>query len=343
MKKSENSESEEEIQSVDEVVEQFQSLERIVSPENEPSKVELEELELEKMRVDEKIDEKIDEIDHRVEENLEQKGEENVDDKVDETVGEKVDEKCYEEEIQSNDEINPKTDNKAKNSIYGDIENVDKNDDFDDAFVSTGEGAVLEDDFGGFGEANPDGVFDASFGEFKENGDQMDHDDFGAFGETVEPQDEDDDFGDFGENDNDFGDFTESEKAAPVQEIQSDLEPVSLAPVWEELKDATFYEYEEPEKIEFAWERSRESIDKLNDFLNASALELTWNASASKKMLDYVMPKFLQLTRDVEIEREAELEKIRKEKDEQSALKNKMSTEAKNLLAQLPDLSYLNP
>ena len=78
---------------------------------------------------------------------------------------------------------------------------------------------------------------------------------------------------------------------------------------------------------------------------------------------------------DVEIEREAELEKIRKEKDEQSALKNKMSTEAKgtvksiltgyesqlvflndelfffldfdhfgqNLLAQLPDLSYLNP
>jgi len=29
---------------------------------------------------------------------------------------------------------------------------------------------------------------------------------------------------------------------------------------------------------------------------------------------------------DVEIEREAELEKIRKEKDEQSALKNKMST-----------------
>ena len=32
---------------------------------------------------------------------------------------------------------------------------------------------------------------------------------------------------------------------------------------------------------------------------------------------------------DVEIEREAELEKIRKEKDEQSALKNKMSTEAK--------------
>jgi len=339
MKKSENSESEEDIQSVDEVVEQFQSLERIVSPENEPSKVELEELDLEKMRVDEKIDEKIDVTDHKVEENLKEKVEENADEKVDG----KVDEKCNKKEIQSNDEINPKTDDKAKDSIYGDIESDDKNDDFDDAFVSTGEGAVLEDDFGGFGEANPNGVFDASFGEFQENGGQMDDDDFGDFGETVEPQDEDDDFGDFGENDNDFGYFTKSEKAAPVQEIQSDLEPVSLAPVWEELKDATFYEYEEPEKIEFAWERSRESIDKLNDFLNASALELTWNASASKKMLDYVMPKFLQLTRDVEIEREAELEKIRKEKDEQSALKNKMSTEAKNLLAQLPDLSYLNP
>jgi len=339
MKKSENSESEEEIQSVDEVVEQFQSLERIVSPENEPSKVELEELDLEKMRVDEKIDEKIDVTDHKVEENLKEKVEENADEKVDG----KVDEKCNKKEIQSNDEINPKTDDKAKDSIYGDIESDDKNDDFDDAFVSTGEGAVLEDDFGGFGEANPNGVFDASFGEFQENGGQMDDDDFGDFGETVEPQDEDDDFGNFGENDNDFGDFTKSEKAAPVQEIQSDLEPVSLAPVWEDLKDATFYEYEEPEKIEFAWERSRESIDRLKDFLNASALELTWNTSASKKMLDYVMPKFLQLTRDVEIEREAELEKIRKEKDEQSALKNKMSTEAKNLLAQLPDLSYLNP
>jgi len=48
MKKSENSESEEEKQSVDEVVEQFKSLERIVSPENEPSKVELQEFELEK-------------------------------------------------------------------------------------------------------------------------------------------------------------------------------------------------------------------------------------------------------------------------------------------------------
>jgi len=336
MKKSENSESEEEIQSVDEVVEQFQSLERIVSPENEPSKVELEELDLEKMRVEEKVHENNDE---KVDEEVAEKVDENLDEKVDE----KVDEICNEEEIQSNDEINLKMGDKAKTSIYGDIENVDKDDDFDDAFVSTGEGAVLEDDFGGFGEANPNNVFDASFGEFQQNGDQLDgDDDFGDFGETVEAQDENDDFGDFGENDNDFVDFTESKKAAPVQELQSDLEPVSLAPVWEELKDATFYEYEEP-KIEFAWEKSRESIDKLEDFLNASALELTWNSSASKKMLDYVMPKFLQLTRDVEKEREAELEKIRKEKEEKSALKNTMSTEAKNLLAQLPDLSYLNP
>merc|ERR1712210_185922 len=163
---------------------------------------------------------------------------EKVDENLDEKVDEKVDEICNEEEIQSNDEINLKMGDKAKTSIYGDIENVDKDDDFDDAFVSTGEGAVLEDDFGGFGEANPNGVFDASFGEFQQNGDQMDGDD---------------DFGDFGETVNDFVDFTESKKAAPVQELQSDLEPVSLAPVWEELKDATFYEYEEP-KIEFAWE-----------------------------------------------------------------------------------------
>jgi len=88
--------------------------------------------------------------------------------------------------------------------------------------------------------------------------------------------------------------------------------------------------------------------------------------------------KFLKIISDVEKEREAELEKIRKEKEEQSALKNKMSSGAKgtvktilnrlldnasqfcflndqlllfsyfdhfekNLLAQLPDLSYLNP
>jgi len=337
MKKSENSESEEEIQSVDEVVEQFQSLERIVSPKNEPSQVELEELELEKMRVDEKIDEKVNE------KNDEKPGEKI--EKIDEKVNEKTDEESIEKEIQPNDEIDLQTDEKAKASIYGDIENVEKEtDDFDDAFVSTGEGAVLEDDFGGFGEANPNSVFNASFGEFQQNGDQIDDgDDFGDFVETIEPENGDDDFGDFGENDNDFGDFTDSEKAASVQEIQSDLKPVSLAPVWEELKDATFYEYEEPEKIEFAWEKSREAIDKLEDFLNASALELTWNTSASKKMLDYVMPKFLQLTRDVEKEREAELEKIRKEKEEQSALKNTMSSGAKNLLAQLPDLSYMNP
>ena len=62
-------------------------------------------------------------------------------------------------------------------------------------------------------------------------------------------------------------------------------------------------------------------------------------------MLEYIMPKFLQLTRgwkyffvhfntvlDVEKEREAELEKIRKEKEEQSALKNTMSSGAKERL-----------
>ena len=62
-------------------------------------------------------------------------------------------------------------------------------------------------------------------------------------------------------------------------------------------------------------------------------------------MFEYIMPKFLQLTRgfqsitilclssmfllDVEKEREAELEKIRKEKEEQSATKNAMSNGAK--------------
>ena len=122
------------------MVEQFQSLERIVSPENEPSKVELEELDLEKMRVEEKVHENNDE---KVDEEVAEKVDENLDEKVDE----KVDEICNEEEIQSNDEINLKMGDKAKTSIYGDIENVDKDDDFDDAFVSTGEGAVLEDDF----------------------------------------------------------------------------------------------------------------------------------------------------------------------------------------------------
>merc|ERR1712037_1005388 len=114
---------------------------------------------------------------------------------------------------------------------------------------------------------------------------QMDgDDDFGDFGETVEAQDENDDFGDFGENDNDFVDFTESKKAAPVQELQSDLEPVSLAPVWEELKDATFYEYEEP-KIEFAWEKkprvdrqARRFSQRLGTRINLELVRLKENA-----------------------------------------------------------------
>ncbi|CAG5113756.1 Oidioi.mRNA.OKI2018_I69.chr2.g7846.t1.cds [Oikopleura dioica] len=192
----------------------------------------------------------------------------------------------------------------------------------------------LEDDFGGFGEAtaNPSVEFNASFGEHananqpQEDGDD---DDFGDFGETNEAGD--DDFGDFG-GDDDFGDFSQTVAPPPqVPEVVNDLEPVSLGPVWEELKAATSYEQEEPEKTQYAWEERQESIDKLNDFLNASALDLTWNSSATKKMFEYIMPKFLQLTRDVEKEREAELEKIRKDKEEQSATKNAMSNGAKEM------------
>ena len=102
------------------------------------------------------------------------------------------------------------------------------------------EGVVLEDDFGGFGEAtaNPSVEFNASFGEHANAEEDDDDDDFGDFGETNGAGD--DDFGDFG-GDDDFGDFSQTvAPPPPVQEVVNDLEPVSLGPVWEELKGKSF-------------------------------------------------------------------------------------------------------
>lgn len=244
-------------------------------------------------------------------------------------------------DIEIEDDHCPSADDVEKESRDDENEQIDDFGDFEDAFNTLDKchdiAPVAADDFGGFGETTSldQNNFDASFGYFQAQENDQDDDDFGDFGDMTS-ENRDDDFGGFGGED-DFRSFPEPTHA-PL------LQPVSLGPVWEELKAATDYEIGHIERIPLAWEKHQNIIDQFYDVLNAKALELTWSTSATKTMLETIMPKFHQLTLDVEREREEELQKQREEKEEKKILskKKELSQAGKDLLSQLPDISYLN-
>lgn len=176
-----------------------------------------------------------------------------------------------------------------------------------------------------------------------------DGDDFGDFG--------DDDFGDFGGEGDDFGDFGDAPAEdqfadfgnfndPPSEPLQSDLVPVSMSSIWDEIESSTNSAVTAPEPDPAGlpggtgWQDEEEIIKRLFDCLNAVSLNLIWKKSNFSHIVEEAKPKLIQMSQEVERER---LEKVRVLEEEKRAKKAQaMTPVAKTLLGQLPDLSYIN-
>ena len=132
-----------------------------------------------------------------------------------------------------------------------------------------------------------------------------DGDDFGDFG--------DDDFGDFGGEGDDFGDFGDAPAEdqfadfgnfndPPSEPLQSDLVPVSMSSIWDEIESSTNSAVTAPEPDPAGlpggtgWQDEEEIIKRLFDCLNAVSLNLIWKKSNFSHIVEEAKPKLIQMS-----------------------------------------------
>jgi len=168
----------------------------------------------------------------------------------------------------------------------------------------------------------------ADFDDFDDFGDFDQNDDFGDFGDFEKEKTDDSNFAD-------FGSFDEPEPVKPVTQA-----PISLGPIWDDIEKDNETQQKDIDVDHAYFQLENNLTSKFFDCLNASALELTWKKSKFSNVVHQERPKLQIIFKQLEEER---LEKLRLLEEEKLRKKAEaMSSNAKELLAKLPDITYIN-